>query len=200
MSAAIELPKEKRGAPTTPAIPTTYANVLFRSRLEARWAAMFDLMMWPWDYEPIDLEFYIPDFILRFPSEPVLCEVKPALYADDLWPHSKKIVKSGWDGQFLIVGGALLRSGSGQTTFGITSERIGESVGIFDHAVCHRCAACGRISYHHESGGWGCPVGGCESDESLILPVGDPEIRNLWNAAGTRVQWRPNRDNLGERR
>lgn len=200
MSAAIELPSSKRATPSIPAIPTTYANILFRSRLEARWAAMFDLLVWPWEYEPLDLEFYIPDFVLRFPSEPVLCEVKPALYADELWSHSKKIVQSGWGGQFLLVGASILRSGHGLPTFGITSERIGESIGIFDHAVCHRCAACGRVSYHHESGGWGCRVSGCESDDDLIQRVTTDEIRELWNAAGTRVRWQPNRDNLGSKR
>ena len=31
--------------------PTTYADVKFRSRLEARWAAFFDLAGWRWEYE-----------------------------------------------------------------------------------------------------------------------------------------------------
>ena len=31
---------------TIKAIPTTYAGVRFRSRLEARWAAFFDLCGW----------------------------------------------------------------------------------------------------------------------------------------------------------
>ncbi len=39
-----------------------YAGVQFRSRLEARWAAMFDLLGWPWEYEPVDLDGYIPDY------------------------------------------------------------------------------------------------------------------------------------------
>lgn len=60
-----------------PAIPTKYKGVHFRSRLEARWAAMFDLLDWTWEYEPIDLDGYIPDFILTF-QDPILVEVKLA--------------------------------------------------------------------------------------------------------------------------
>jgi hypothetical protein len=44
------------------AIPTRYGGVQFRSRLEARWAAFFDLAGWRWQYEPIDLAGWIPDF------------------------------------------------------------------------------------------------------------------------------------------
>jgi len=58
-------------------IPTTYAGVNFRSRLEARWAAFFDLACWSWDYEPFDLEGWTPDFLLRTKSGNILVEVKP---------------------------------------------------------------------------------------------------------------------------
>ncbi|MDX0007811.1 hypothetical protein GOB40_13820 [Sinorhizobium meliloti] len=62
---------------TIKAIPTTYNHVQFRSRLEARWAAFFDLCGWRWDYEPFDLDGWAPDFLIRTNVGPVLCEVKP---------------------------------------------------------------------------------------------------------------------------
>lgn len=77
---------------TIAAIPTVYNGVQFRSRLEARWAAFFDLCGWRWDYEPLDLNGWIPDFAvypLRFPKYrdrssrevtrgvPILVDVKP---------------------------------------------------------------------------------------------------------------------------
>ena len=54
--------------------PTAYAGVRFRSQLEATWAAFFDVAGMPWEYEPIQLPGWVPDFRLfgRF-----LCEVKP---------------------------------------------------------------------------------------------------------------------------
>lgn len=65
--------------------PTFYDRVLFRSRLEARWAAWFDLAGWQWEYEPIDFVDWSPDFRVRFHcghsecngSHVLLVEVKP---------------------------------------------------------------------------------------------------------------------------
>lgn len=59
--------------------PTRYAGVRFRSRLEARWAAFFDLMAWPWSYEPVDLDGWSPDFAVALPGA-VLVEVKPIVW------------------------------------------------------------------------------------------------------------------------
>jgi hypothetical protein len=47
------------------AIETKYAGTIFRSRLEARWAAFFDVFGWSWVYEPFDLEGWLPDFLLK---------------------------------------------------------------------------------------------------------------------------------------
>lgn len=65
--------------------PTKYSDVMFRSRLEARWAAFFDLCEFEWQYEPVDLDGWTPDFYLKFPCGHSSCggyhslfvEVKP---------------------------------------------------------------------------------------------------------------------------
>jgi hypothetical protein len=48
--------------------PTTYAQVEFRSRLEARWATFFDLLNLEWEYEPertrVEGVYYQPDFLV----------------------------------------------------------------------------------------------------------------------------------------
>lgn len=61
------------------ALPTLYKGRLYRSRLEARWAAFFDLLGWNAEYEPIDLGSWSPDFALwgRDPRHPIYVEVKP---------------------------------------------------------------------------------------------------------------------------
>lgn len=67
------------------AIPTKYSGVQFRSRLEASWAAFFDLAGWEWEYEPCELPGWIPDFYLKFECghsacngyHDLLAEVKP---------------------------------------------------------------------------------------------------------------------------
>ncbi len=60
-------------------IPTTYRGIRFRSRLESKWARMFDLFGWSWEYEPLDLNGWIPDFLIRAKRKPILVEVKPIL-------------------------------------------------------------------------------------------------------------------------
>lgn len=62
---------------TIAAKPTVYNHVQFRSRLEARWAAFFDQCGWKWDYEPLDLKGWVPDFSISSPFCKILCEVKP---------------------------------------------------------------------------------------------------------------------------
>lgn len=49
----------------------------FRSRLEAKWAAFFDICGWKWIYEPFDLDGWAPDFLIKTPHCNVLVEVKP---------------------------------------------------------------------------------------------------------------------------
>lgn len=49
---------------TIKAKPTLYKGIEFRSRLEARWAAFFDLLEWKWEYEPCDFNGWYPDFVI----------------------------------------------------------------------------------------------------------------------------------------
>lgn len=69
--------------------PTFYSGVRFRSQLEANWAAFFDVAGMPWEYEPISLPGWVPDFRLfgRF-----LCEVKP-IFMDGFGAASDPWVK-----------------------------------------------------------------------------------------------------------
>jgi hypothetical protein len=71
------------------AIPTHYNGINFRSRLEAKWARFFDLLGWPYEYEPIDLSGYIPDFVLKFDT-PIAVEIKPAFTRSELKESASK--------------------------------------------------------------------------------------------------------------
>jgi hypothetical protein len=62
--------------------PTMYKGVLFRSRLEARWAAFFDLAGWNWQYEPIDFKGWTPDFLVSFPCVHSECSDGHELYVE----------------------------------------------------------------------------------------------------------------------
>jgi hypothetical protein len=65
------------------AIPTTYNGVNMRSRLEARWAAFFDVVGWRWEYEPPERGGWIPDFLLIGAKQTVAVEVKPIEWCGD---------------------------------------------------------------------------------------------------------------------
>lgn len=71
--------------PTIAAIETHYAGCRFRSRLEARWAVVFDAKGLPWEYEPEGFETpcgrYLPDFRVQLlPTTPCWFEIKPSDY------------------------------------------------------------------------------------------------------------------------
>ncbi len=92
---------------TFAAIPTMYKGVQFRSRLEARWAAFFDLARTPWLYEPLDLEGYIPDFVIKWLGVDLLVEVKPAMVLGELQPAADKLDRTSWAGPAWVVGARL---------------------------------------------------------------------------------------------
>src|SRR4051794_36842200 len=87
------------------AIPTRYRGRLFRSRLEARYAAFFDIVKWEWEYEPFDLEGWIPDFRVTIPCghsecsgcHTLLAEVKPYQTIEEFEGHPCRKYPYGQD-------------------------------------------------------------------------------------------------------
>jgi len=76
------------------AIPTDYKGCHFRSRLEARWAMLFDGLGMPWEYEVErfdvgSLGSYLPDFWL--PEWKCYAEVKPKPFTEDEWDRAIRI-------------------------------------------------------------------------------------------------------------
>ena len=68
----------------TNAIPCQYKGINFRSLLEARWAYFFDKLGWTWQYEPFEMDGYIPDFLVTLPLDiwSVVVDVKPFFTLD----------------------------------------------------------------------------------------------------------------------
>ncbi len=93
--------------------PTLYKGILYRSRLEAKWACYFDQRGWQYTYEPFDLIGYSPDFTVTAYSVDgkakvdmvnVLVEVKPATKVGQLGPPIARILRAGWKGPWMVVG------------------------------------------------------------------------------------------------
>jgi hypothetical protein len=166
---------------TIKAHPTKYGGVMFRSRLEARWAAFFDLLGWVWRYEPIDLDGWTPDFYLKFPCGHSECggfhelyvEVKP--YSDDEEFKGHFVSRVSWGSVFDEFGNESFLGVDGGGRFGLTPD-------VARFCICHG-------------------DGGGDLDLRFFVP-GDGNCgqyqhsvsAKLWNEAGNIVQWTPRRN------
>ena len=103
------------GPEHTPAI-TEYAGTTFRSQLEARWAAYFDQRGIAWQYEPVRLSSWTPDFRLVLNGVEAYAEVKPV--SDFPMDVAQRVLGAGWTGDILIWAG-------GRATPGVTKATDG---------------------------------------------------------------------------
>ena len=85
----------------TPVI-TEYGGTTFRSQLEARWAAYFDKRGIAWEYEPVRLNAWAPDFRLALEGGEAYAEVKPV--SEFPMDVAQRILNAGWTGDILILG------------------------------------------------------------------------------------------------
>jgi hypothetical protein len=191
------------------AIPTMYRGTQYRSRLEAKWAAFFDLLEWPYEYEPFDLNGWIPDFILKT-AIPVLVEVKSVLeFPQDVADRIDRIYPpdeyEGCDDnqwhqrEVLIVGCSLITSDElwdDQPCVGWLREG-----GWWEPAVFGRWDGSegkGSTAWHGRY-----PIGFCHVMQSYVDRVTkrydggchggmifrSDEVRGLWKRAGNATQW-----------
>lgn len=173
-------------------IPTTYRGTRFRSRGEARWAAFFDLIDWPWEYEAVDLRGYIPDLICSHDAGDLLVEIKDHTLLDDLRVWFDKIERSGWQKEALLIGAHFWEPRAAQPIWGwIGHGGCGPQGTDWEWYVARlfRCISCGKASPLADDDSWHCRVCGCrEGNLGSVENLGE-----LWGAAGARVQWRPER-------
>lgn len=179
-------------------IPTIYNGVQYRSRLEARWAAFFDLLGWKYQYEPFELPGWIPDFLL-LGAWPTLVEVKPVLeFPEDIALEIEDACLP--DHELLIVGctipigerPSLNNFWIDRGPFGWLGEEMEEGSVCWGDACFGRWrAGGGRFGFCHSeqsftdriSGGYD---GGCHGDIHFEWK----EVLDLWNRAGNLTQWR----------
>lgn len=105
------------------AYPTLYNGRQYRSRLEARWAAFFDVLKWRAEYEPFDLGSWSPDFLLHGRNEETAClvEVKPLLnFNDDVARKMECAVRSpdSFKSQMLLLSSSPRRHANGGVQIG----------------------------------------------------------------------------------
>ncbi len=89
------------GPEQTPAI-TEYGGTIFRSQLEARWAAHFDRRGIAWEYEPARFDGWTPDFRLLMDGAQVYAEVKPV--SEFPMDVAQRVLNAGCDADVVILG------------------------------------------------------------------------------------------------
>ena len=89
------------GPENTPVI-TEYAGTTFRSQLEARWAAYFDQRGIAWQYEPVRLSGWTPDFRLVLHGVEAYAEVKPV--SEFPMDVAQRVLGHVWTGDIVILG------------------------------------------------------------------------------------------------
>lgn len=185
------------------AIETTYKAYKFRSRLEAKWASVFDQLGWSWEYEPIDLNGYVPDFIV---NHTILIEIKPVMTYGDTIPARRKIIAAGWDGDAVILGATADMSEwpTESPYIGVanTQDRLGCS---WAYASVMRCLCCDRVTLHRLNW-WGRTKGNDNILECLFCersyddqrqwqigvdPAIDKSFDRAWAAAHNATKWKP---------
>lgn len=201
------------GSESRRGIPTTYAGTRFRSRLEGRWAAFFDLIGWRWIYEPFDTANWIPDFLVQgdapFLVEVGACELwsdysakaaKPLAAYPPINVYCERIAhESCRHGDDYIIGDAPERVTLVVGTLPIVDSPHGTAAGLLTtngreagttHGIWARCWVCGELAVVPASGPTGhFPCGHWGTPQ----PPSDPDLLRLWNQAANPVQWQPRR-------
>lgn len=179
--------------------PTIYKGVRYRSRLEAKWAAFFDLLGWRHQYEPFDLKGWIPDFLIRGYKE-VLVEVKPIGNIEEFEQPKvlNALVRSDRYGtELLVVGHTIFRADESEGMSGPAIGWLGEfyennasnslEAYWFAKAILNKNPKWG---FFHALGSYEDRITGIhEGDHHLIIPT-DEEVQLLWAEAGNEVQWK----------
>jgi hypothetical protein len=155
---------------TTVARPTFYNGTQFRSRLEARWAAAFDIIGWEWKYEPYDLNYWVPDFELYLPP-----------YANTNEYYGTKFVRC--QSPLVEIRPVTVTDWNGSVPSGFDFNRIYNSVkdqcdGL---EILLLGADMNNVFKVPDMGQWFEP-------QRIYLCCDETSV---WREAGNRVQWRP---------
>lgn len=158
------------------AIRTKYNNTWFRSRLEARWAAVFDTLGWRWNYEPFDLNGWIPDFQLDIPVTKGTMKGSEDYYGTcDNWHCPNPLVE---------VRPVDREEYRGTPAAAFEVERIEKATN--GHGPVWLLGS-------HIEATWMVPAAGWFDSEniSVVLHYGDED--RIWREAGNKVQWQGGR-------
>lgn len=189
-------------------IPTKYQHRRYRSRLEARWACFFDLLGWKYEYEPYDLNGWIPDFCI-YGSYEILVEVKPYSKQEEFNVLKMEKAKQGSEkesNELLLLGSTIFESeswGAFHSKYRENSAYIGwlceyyfpeedeclsEKQRWISPAVMNFYE--GKWGFFHSDGSYTDRVTGAYEGDSHLHTPSYSQVLQLWNEAGNKTQWK----------
>lgn len=177
--------------------PTVYGSRQFRSRLEAKWAAFFDLCGWQFEYEPFDLPGWSPDFSL---GGKLLVEVKPVYEMDiDVCRKMANAARAAkWDGELMLVGvapvfemkfGPYEGPSIGWLAERATAEEIGKDHDEWWFGSASACISPnGMPDFTHDEMNYTGRMFGVHY-KGNHWPDNSDWLKATWDRAANRVQW-----------
>ena len=174
--------------------PTMYRGVLFRSRLEAKWAAFFDNVGWCWGYEPCEFNGWFPDFAIYGKYGNIIyVEVKPI--SEFCHETASKIDNSGCVSDVVLLGQICPIPDSAGVSFSENTVQLGwmrEQFGPDDDLYFQWGNA--------EFGTWDDQIGFCNPEHSWTDPISNKYgkfyrknivdfIHKSWGNACNKTQW-----------
>lgn len=149
---------------------------------------MFTLLGWKFEYEPYDLQGYIPDFILigkdiTGKNKEILVEVKPTIDIEgfDLLKIKKALGDRYSKEEVLLLGCTIMESGSEET-------QIGWIRGCTeDNAILNFFN--GHFGFIGDYMSWADRITGLYEGAHFVYRYCYNDAINIWNNAGDKVQW-----------
>lgn len=187
------------------AIETYSRGILMRSRLEARWLEFLSTATgWRMEYEPFDLDGYIPDAIVMG-ERPLLIEVKPAASLRECKALGRRAMRAAFkaDRDILVVGcSPFLPAQCGSTYFGDTAftpgvisqrhwpyDRGRAAVSQEEVGVWTNCQECGGLSIVALEGEWSAYPCGHRSKPIGISALTHTDLVGAWADAHNETRW-----------
>jgi hypothetical protein len=202
-------------------IPTLYAGALFRSQLEAHWAAYLDLLGWRWTYEPFDLlsagsrPGHIPDFAIIFPHQTVMLSIKPYTREEEMRVFAEdELEPVNWAGEWMVGGaGGPWEEMRGSCILGLLSQAVYGPDGPARSWASGAVGVCGmgnpdnpHLSLQHVEQEFSCyvcgdyPGGTIHNLSREYLGSGIATAFALWQHAGNTVRWRARHPESADRK
>lgn len=191
-----------------------YNGRSYRSRLEAKWQCMFDYLGWQSEYEPVEINGYNPDFIIRctsssYPTNSIIVEVKPSVMIDDKLINETLLKYETAKAHILIVSDFPFLSelmddqipiGVGSQYFGVDTKPdnwddedvFGKWSPNLPRSDMHKLFMKGIDDFSSDNVLWDGMVRGTVERKQFITPR-YPEYQKLvsmWTACGNKTQFK----------